>query len=90
MPEPGRVYISRSKQDFLYGQGFKFNLRRRVFILRKEKIVMSFEFAAQYDLDIIKRVFNLREKSDDYWTLHFIEKLSPRFRKQLIEKFENG
>jgi hypothetical protein len=90
MPEPGRVYISRSKQDFLYEQGFKFNLRRRIFILRKEKIVMSFEFAAKYDLDTIKRVFNLREKSGDYWTLHFIGKLSPRFRKQFIKVLEDG
>ncbi len=90
MPEPRKTYISRSKQDFLYGQGFKFNLRRRVFIHRKEKVVMSFEFASYYDLDIIRRVFNLREKSDDYWTLHFMGELSPRFRKQLIEKFENG
>lgn len=90
MPERPKVYISRSKQDFLYGQGFKFNLKRRVFIHRKEKVVMSFEFAARYDLDIIRRVFNLREKSDDYWTLHFIGKPSPEFRKQLIERFENG
>ena len=90
MPEPPKTYISRSKQDFLYGQGFKFNLRRQIFILRKENIVMSFEFVANYDLDIIKRVFNLREKSDDYWTLHFIERPSPRFRKQLIKAFKNG
>jgi hypothetical protein len=90
MPEPPKVYISRSKQDFLYGQGFKFNLRREIFILRKEKIVMSFEFVAAYDLDIIRRVFNLREKSDDYWTLHFIGKLSPGFRKQLIKAFRDG
>jgi hypothetical protein len=52
--------------------------------------VISFEFAAHYDLDIIKRVFNLREKSDDYWTLHFIGKLSPGFRKQLIKAFRDG
>ena len=88
MQEPRKTYISRLKQDFLFERGFKFNLRRQIFILRKEKIVMSFEFVAAYNLDIIKRVFNLREKSGDYWTLHFIEKPSPKFRKQLIEKFE--
>jgi len=90
MPEPRKTYISRLKQDFLFGQGFKFNLRRQIFILRKEKIVMSFEFVAAYDLDIIRRVFNLREKSGDYWTLHFIDKPSPEFRKQLIKAFKDG
>lgn len=90
MPEPPKTYVSRLKQDFLYGQGFLFNLRRRVFIHRKEKIVISFQFASRYDLGIIRRVFNLRTKRSPYWTLHFLEQPSPEFRKQLIERFENG
>jgi len=88
MPEPPKTYVSRAKQDFLYDQGFKFNLRRRVFIHRKEKIVISFQFASWYDLDIIRGVFNLRTKRSPYWTLHFLEQPSPELRKQLIAKFE--
>ncbi len=90
MPEPGRVYISRSKQDFIYSQGFKFNLRRRVFINRKEKVVISFEFASKYGLDVIKRAMTLREKSKDGWTIHFVGKPTPGFRKQFIKVLENG
>lgn len=88
MPERPKVYISRSKQDFLFGKGFKFRLKERVFFHRKKKIVMSFEFASKYNLDVIHRVFRLREKSKDGWTIHFIEKPSATLRKKLIKGFE--
>jgi hypothetical protein len=89
MPESPRVYISRPKQDYIYEQGFKFNLRRRIFIHRKEKVIMSFEFASKYDLDVIKRVLDLRDgNSEDGWTIHFISELSPRLRKQFIKAVE--
>jgi len=85
MPEPPKSYVSRLKQDFIYSRGFKFNLRRQIFINRKEKTVISFEFASKYGLDKIKKVVDLREKSKDGWTIHFIEKLKPKIRKQFIE-----
>ena len=85
MPEPPKSYVSRLKQDFIYSQGFKFNLRRRIFINRKKKTVISFEFASKHGLDTIKKIINLREKSKDSWTIHFIEKLKPRVRKQFLE-----
>ena len=90
MPEPPKTYISRLKQDSLFEQGFKFNLRRRIFINRKEKVVISFEFAAKHDLDVIKKIENLREKSIDGWTIHFVEKPTPIYRKQFIKRLENG
>jgi hypothetical protein len=91
MPERPKVYISRSKQDYIFGQGFKFRLKNQVFIHRKKKTVMSFEFAEKYDLDVIRRILlRLQEKSKDGWTIHFVERPSTRFRKQLIEEFESG
>jgi len=88
MPERPKVYISRSKQDFLFGKGFKLMIKKSIFIHRKTKTVMSFEFAAKYDLDVIRRILRLREKNKDGWTIHFVGRPSSRFRKQLIEEFE--
>jgi len=88
MPERPKVYISRPKQDFLFGKGFKLMIKKTIFIHRKTKTVMSFEFVAKYDLDVIHRILRLREKSKDGWTIHFVGKPSSTFRKQLIEEFE--
>ena len=85
MPERPKVYISRSKQDYIFGQGFKFRLKNRVFIHRKKKTVISFEFASKYGLDVIKKIINLRERNKDGWTIHFVEKPTLRVRKQFIE-----
>ena len=88
MPERPKVYVSRSKQDFLFDKGFKLMIKYTIFIHRKTKTVMSFEFVAKYDLIVIRRILRLQEKSMDGWTIDFVGRPSTRFRKQLIEEFE--